>query len=518
MAAKKTALISVSNKSGILEFARGLVRFGFKIVSTGGTAGLLKDNKIDVTEVASVTNFPEMLDGRVKTLHPKIHGGLLGRRDKPKHLEEMAKHGIEPIDLIAVNLYPFEESVSRGCSFEEAIEEIDIGGPAMIRSAGKNFESVIIAIDPSDYEAILSEMESNNGFVGRDTRLRLAQKAFLRTSEYDSAIYDYLLKSSGVRSEEEDLPDVLKISAPKLHNLRYGENPHQRGAIYSWGDEFPTVTGARFIQGKELSFNNYLDADSAMRIVLEFSQTAVAIIKHTNPCGVATSDISITDAYLKALESDPLSAFGGVVAANRTVDEDLAKAMLEIFLEVVIAPDFDDGAIKILSSKKNLRLLAYGKGNARPGKYDLKRVSGGILLQDVDLGRIDIESLPVVSERKPSKEELSSLGFGWRVVKHVKSNAILFARGGQIVSVGSGQTSRIDSVKIAIMKARLPIAGSVVASDAFFPFRDSIDEIAAGGATAVIQPGGSRNDNEVIRAADEHGMAMIFTSMRHFKH
>lgn len=518
MVLKRTALLSVSDKTDIVDFAKGLVRFGFKILSTGGTAKLLKENNIEVLEVSSVTGFPEMLDGRVKTLHPKIHGGLLGRRDNPKHLEEMLKHGIEAIDLVAVNLYPFEKSVSMGCSFEEAIEEIDIGGPALIRSASKNFESVVVAVDWADYKSILSEMVKNKGSLSRDTKLRLAQKAFLRTAEYDAAIHNYLLGTSSDKLEEEDLPEILKISSQKIQNLRYGENPHQRGAIYSWGDETPSVTGAKFIQGKELSFNNYLDADAAMRIVLEFNEIAVAIVKHTNPCGVALSDVSITDAYLKALESDPISVFGGIVAANRIVDEDLAKALSELFLEVVIAPDFDEKAINILSAKKNLRVLAFGEARVHPNKWDLKRVSGGLLLQDTDFGNLEVKTLPVVTERKPSDEEYLALGFCWKVVKHVKSNAIVLGRNNQIISVGAGQMSRIDSVKIAIMRAKLPILESVAASDAFFPFRDSIDEFAKAGVCAVIQPGGSRNDKEVIAAANEHNIAMLFTNMRHFKH
>ena len=514
------ALISVSNKEGVVEFAWGLSSMGIEILSTGGTAKVLKEQGVPVKDVSEFTGFPEMLDGRVKTLHPKIHGGLLARRDNPTHLEQMKQHGLEFIDLVAVNLYPFESTVANpDCSFEEAIENIDIGGPAMLRSSAKNFEHVTVVVQPEDYPAVLEEIRKNKGAVSRETRIGLAKKVYRHTARYDSVISAYLEKrTSG--DEPSRFPEILTLQFEKLEDLRYGENPHQQAAIYR---EYQTAESsavmARRLHGKGMSFNNYLDANAGVELVNEFREPAAVIIKHNNPCGVGRGDW-LLDAYTKAKATDPVSAFGGVIAFNRPVDEETGKEIAKIFVEIVIAPGFESGALDVLKKKKDLRLLDIGTGICmeREG-MDMKRVVGGLVLQDRDLGRIeDVRKLKCVTQRNPTDEEYEALAFAWIVCKHVKSNAIIFAKAGQTIGIGAGQMSRVDSVKIATMKAQSPLTGTVMASDAFFPFRDGLDEAAKVGATAVIQPGGSIRDEEVIQAADEHGMAMIMTGMRHFRH
>ncbi|MBI3611292.1 MAG: bifunctional phosphoribosylaminoimidazolecarboxamide formyltransferase/IMP cyclohydrolase [Nitrospirae bacterium] len=519
----RRALISVSNKEGVVEFAKGLASMGVEILSTGGTAKALKEAGIPVKDVADFTGFPEMLDGRVKTLHPKIHGGLLARRDDPSHMAQMKQHGLEPIDLVAVNLYPFESAAAKSnCSFEEAIENIDIGGPAMLRSSAKNFEHVTVIADPHDYSKVMEELRNNDGSVSRKTRLALAKKVFLHTARYDGVISTYLES----RTEEADrvrFPSIATLQFEKVEDLRYGENPHQQAAFYR---EFhlaePSVSTAKQLHGKAMSFNNFLDANAGLELVKELDETAAVIIKHNNPCGVATGE-TLLEAYLKAKATDPVSAFGGVIAFNRPVDEETAAEVAKMFVEIVIAPGFERSAIEIFKKKKDLRLLDTGtilKGAwDRRGGMDMKRVVGGLILQDRDLGRIeDVRKLKVVTKRKPTDEEYDAMAFAWIVCKHVKSNAIVYARPDRTIGIGAGQMSRVDSVKIAAMKAQSPLAGTVMASDAFFPFRDGLDETAKAGVTAVIQPGGSIKDDEVIRAADEHGMAMVLTGMRHFRH
>lgn len=517
------ALVSVSNKQGIVEFSRGLSQLGVEIVSTGGTASLLRQNGIAVKDVSDITGFPEMMDGRVKTLHPKIHGGILALRENPDHVSHMKAHGIAPIDLVIVNLYPFEATVERGAPFAEVVEQIDVGGPAMVRAAAKNFSHVAVVVDPADYDAILSELRAR-GEISEGTRFTLACKAFRYTAHYDGVISNYLNSLDGERRPA-PFGQTLSLQFTKLQDLRYGENPHQRAAFYSSGeDRGPSIARARQIQGKELSYNNILDADAALRAVLEFSQTAAVIIKHNNPCGVAISRNSLADAFRKARASDPVSIFGGVIAFNRPVDEETAAELKDIFLEIILAPGFTEEAKKVLSSSKrllNLRLLELDMSEKEDGGYDLRRVKGGLLVQDWDQGSTDVRTCKVVTERRPTEKELDAMAFGWRVCRHVKSNAIVFACQDQVLGVGAGQMSRVDSVKLAVMRAEthdLNLRGSVVASDAFFPFRDGVDEAAKAGATAVIQPGGSIKDAEVIAAANEHGMAMLFTGMRHFRH
>lgn len=519
MAKIRRALISVSNKEGILDFAQNLAKLGIEILSTGGTAKLLRDGGVPVKDVSEFTGFPEILDGRVKTLHPKIHGALLGIRSKPEHQKQMKDHGIEPIDLVVVNLYPFEQTVSRpGVSFEEAIENIDIGGPAMLRSAAKNHADVAVVVSPRDYGRVLDEIKKT-GEVSAKTRFDLCRTVFLHTARYDSAILAWL--DSQVPDEEKTrFPNILTLQFEKVQNLRYGENPHQQAAFYrEYGRKEPAVSHAKQLQGKEMSFNNYLDANSAFELVKEFDEIAAVIVKHNNPCGVATGE-SLAEAYRRARDCDPVSAFGGVIAFNRMVDLETARELTSTFVEVVIAPEFAPDALEELKKKKDMRLLDIGpqvKGAAEG--MDMKKVVGGLIYQDRDLGTIpDIRALRVVTKRKPTDEEYHAMGFAWKVCKHVKSNAIVFAAKDRTIGIGAGQMSRLDSVKIAVMKARSPLKGTVLASDAFFPFRDGLDEAAMAGATAVIQPGGSLKDEEVIKAADEHGMAMIFTGMRHFRH
>jgi len=517
----RRALISVSDKTGIVDFARELQRFGVEIISTGGTAKALRDAGIEVREVSDVTKFPEMMDGRIKTLHPRIHGALLGLRDNDGHVAAMREHGIEPIDMVVVSLYPFEQTISReGATLEEAIEQIDIGGPAMIRSAAKNFASVAVVTSREMCDEVVDQMKKHSGALSLLTRQKLAAFAYTTTFIYDANISTYLMGLSFPTEEDKhvsegELPSSISLSLDKQVDLRYGENPHQLAALYHTGEQ-DGIANAELLSGKEMSFNNYVDADAAWQLVCDFDDLACAIIKHTNPAGVALG-ASAEAAYRKALACDPVSAFGGIVAFNRTVDEAAARAVTEIFTEVIIAPDFDEAALEILKAKKNLRVLRADKAEALE-RLEYKQISGGMLVQTRDTHRLKPEDLKVVTKREPSEEEIADLLFAWTVCKHTKSNAIVYARRKQTVGVGAGQMSRVDSVKLGATRAQLPTAGSVLASDAFFPFRDGLDEAAKHGITAVIQPGGSMRDAEVIAAADEHGLAMVFTGVRHFKH
>lgn len=516
----KRALISVTDKSGIVEFARNLKNFNVEILSTGGTAAKLKESGIDIVEVSDYTGFPEMMDGRLKTLHPKIHGGILAVRDNEDHRQAATSNQIQMIDMVVINLYQFEKTVSKpNCSLEEAIENIDIGGPTIIRAAAKNFKFVSVVTDLSDYAKILNEMMKTDGCISQTTNFMLAKKAFQLTAQYDAAISNYLgtITKDG---EIKRFPDSLSVQFIKALDLRYGENPHQSAAFYR--EPYSAVSAidkAYQLQGKELSYNNIMDSDAAWQIVREFNKPAAIIVKHTNPCGVAISESDLCSAYQKALETDPVSAFGGIVALNRPVDEMTAVELSKSFLEVIIAPSFNEDAKTILSSKKNVRLLEVPfSEDARPAGFDLRKVIGGLLVQERNFKEFDIRKARVVTKRTPSEYELRALEFAWKVVKHVKSNAIVITTDNQTVGIGAGQMSRIDSVKIAIMKAILPTTGCVLASDAFFPFRDGIDMAAEAGITAVIQPGGSIRDEDAISAANEHGITMLFTETRHFKH
>ncbi len=521
----KRALLSVYRKEGIVDLARGLVKRGFEIVSTGGTSEELTRAGVPVTGVSQATGFPEMLDGRVKTLHPKIHGGVLARREKPEHMKALAEHGIPPVDVVVVNLYPFEDKVAKGVPFEEAVENIDIGGPTMVRAAAKNFGSVAVVVDPADYGLLLEQLDREGGIDGA-TRLYLTQKAFRHTARYEAAIAGYFAQVEvkekggfGVAESEDIFPYRLALSFEKVQDLRYGENPHQRAAFYSdLGSTLYSVAAARKLQGKELSFNNILDLDAAWRLVTEIHDPACVIIKHTNPCGTGMGGAPL-EAYERAWACDPVSAFGGIVAFNRKVDVAAAKKIAGVFIEALIAPGFEGEAKKILAAKKNLRVMDMDTtGIHRVTGFDLRRVMGGLLAQEWDLHRLERDKCEAVSKRKPSEDEWKALLLAWTVVKHVKSNAIVFANPQQTVGVGAGQMSRVDAARFAALKAVLPLAGTVAASDAFFPFRDGVDEIAKAGATAIIQPGGSVKDEEVIAAADEHGLAMVFTGVRHFRH
>jgi len=512
------AILSVTDKTGLVDFARKLSAVGIELVSTGGTAKLLRDSGISVKDISDLTGFPEMLDGRVKTLHPKVHGGILHRREDPKHVAAVKEHGIAPIDMVVVNLYAFEKTAAKpNVHFEELIENIDIGGPSMIRSAAKNFQDVAIIISPADYDSIVSELETNSGVLSKATKWRLAQKAFATTAAYDSAIASTLERVSPddfeLHSDPTTFPSTLRFSFQKTLDLRYGENPHQKAAMYSDGSG-KGVANARQLQGKELSYNNIVDLQAAWDLAQEFDEPVCAIIKHTNPCGTATGK-TLAEAYKRALECDPVSAFGGVIGVNRPVDLAAAEEMHKLFLEVIAAPSFDEDAKAKFASKKNLRLVEVVPANQ---KWVLKNVSGGMLVQDSDTRALNDSDLKVVTRRPPSPEETRALLFAWKVCKHVKSNAIVYARDGQTVGVGAGQMSRVDSAKIGAMKAQLPLKGTVAASDAFFPFPDGVEEIATAGATAIIQPGGSQRDPEVIEAADRLGLAMLFTGIRHFRH
>ncbi|MDM8560312.1 bifunctional phosphoribosylaminoimidazolecarboxamide formyltransferase/IMP cyclohydrolase [Candidatus Parabeggiatoa sp. HSG14] len=518
------ALISVSDKSGIVAFAQALSKQGIEILSTGGTAKLLADKGVSVKEVSDYTNFPEMMAGRVKTLHPKIHGGLLGRRGIDD--EVMAEHDIYPIDLLVVNLYPFEETVAKpDCNLATAIENIDIGGPAMLRSAAKNHASVTVVVDTQDYETVLNEMATNNGTVTEGTRFALACKVFAHTARYDGAIANYLAQQSPVKQAEiSAFPSTLFLEYKKIQAMRYGENPHQKAAFYAEPlTQEICVATAKQLQGKALSYNNVADTDAALECVKSFDAPTCVIVKHANPCGVAT-DENILAAYDRAFKTDPTSAFGGIIAFNRVLDAETAKAIIDRqFVEVIIVPEVAEDAKPILATKKNVRVLVSGMWNnsSVQGLWDFKRVNGGLLVQDRDLGKMTKADLKIVTQRQPSETEVQDLLFAWKVVKFVKSNAIVYCRDGMTIGVGAGQMSRVYSAKIAAIKAadeKLEVKGSVMASDAFFPFRDGIDAAAEVGITAVIQPGGSMRDNESIAAADEHGMAMVFTGMRHFRH
>ncbi len=512
------ALLSVTDKTGLADFSRQLVAMGVELISTGGTAKLLRDSGIPVKDISEFTGFPEMLDGRVKTLHPKVHGGILHRRDNPAHVAAVAEHGIQRIDMVVVNLYAFEKTASKpGVHFEEIIENIDIGGPSMVRSAAKNFQDVAIVTSPMDYAAIAEEMKASGGSLVLTTKWRLAQKAFAVTAAYDAGIASTLerIATDGKfeLKAEEGFPPTLRMSFNKVLDLRYGENPHQSAAMYSDGTATGVANGHQ-IQGKELSYNNIVDLQAAWDLAQEFDELVCAIIKHTNPCGTATGT-TLVEAYKKALECDPVSAFGGVIGVNRPVDAAAAEEMAKLFVEAIAAPEFSPEALEKFAAKKNLRLVRVQNA---PQKWVLKNVSGGILLQDNDMRPLTQPDLKVVTKRQPTAEEMRALLFAWKICKHVKSNAILYARDGQSVGVGAGQMSRVDSCKIGAMKAVLPLKGTVAASDAFFPFPDGVEEIARVGATAIIQPGGSVRDAEVIEAADRLGLAMVVTGVRHFRH
>ncbi|WP_456296570.1 bifunctional phosphoribosylaminoimidazolecarboxamide formyltransferase/IMP cyclohydrolase [Vibrio sp. AK197] len=523
----RRALISVSDKTGIVEFATALAERGVDILSTGGTARLLADNGLSVTEVSDYTGFPEMMDGRVKTLHPKVHGGVLGRRGQDDAI--MAEHGINPIDMVVVNLYPFAETVAKdGCTLADAVENIDIGGPTMVRSAAKNHKDVTIVVNAKDYTRVISEMDSNNQSLTLDTRFDLAIAAFEHTAAYDGMIANYfgtMVPSYGENKEgdqESKFPRTFNQQFEKKQDMRYGENSHQAAAFYVEANpQEASVSTARQLQGKALSYNNIADTDAALECVKEFREPACVIVKHANPCGVALGN-DILEAYNRAYQTDPTSAFGGIIAFNQELDADTAAAIVERqFVEVIIAPSVSAQAAEVVAAKKNVRLLECGEWSTKTSGFDLKRVNGGLLVQDRDQGMVGLEDLKVVSKRQPSAEELKDALFCWKVAKYVKSNAIVYAKGDMTIGVGAGQMSRVYSAKIAGIKAAdegLEVAGSVMASDAFFPFRDGIDAAAEAGIKCVIQPGGSMRDEEVIAAADEHGMAMIFTGMRHFRH
>ncbi len=536
----RRALVSVTDKSGLVELAQVLAGFGVELISTGGTAKILREAGLAVRDISDLTGFPEMLDGRVKTLHPRVHGGLLFVRGNAQHEAAAAAHGIQPIDMVIVNLYAFQKTAAQpGVPFGHLIENIDIGGPSMVRSAAKNFEDVAIVTSVGQYQAVIAELKQNNGALSRGMRWRLAKNAFSTTAAYDTAIantFDQIIgtstnNSSSLDSDAEPpaleqavtlatgaLPPTLRINLTAFQSLRYGENPHQRAALYSDGTGLG-IAGATQLQGKELSFNNLVDLDACWELAQELhaddtDQPAVAIIKHTNPCGAATG-ATVLEAYKKALECDPVSAFGGVIGINQGVDGDAAEEIAKLFVEAIVAPSFTAEARQRFAAKKNLRLVEIRPAPARPV---VKHVSGGLLLQDADTGRVEESELDVVTWRPPSADELRSLIFAWRVSKHVKSNAIVYARDGQTIGIGAGQMSRVDAARFGAMKAVLPLQGTVAASDAFFPFPDGLEAVAAAGATAVIQPGGSVKDQDVIAAADRLGIAMVFTGIRHFRH
>ena len=517
----RRALLSVTDKSGLVEFARALAGFGVELISTGGTARTLREAGLTVRDISDLTGFPEMLDGRVKTLHPLVHGGLLYIRGNAEHEAAVAAHDIKPIDMVVANLYAFEKTAAQhGVAFGHLIENIDIGGPSMVRSAAKNFEDVAIVTRVSDYPALIEELNSNHGGLTRETRWRLAKQAFATTAAYDSAIANTLdqipaapLPLETVEADAQSFPTTLRINMPLAQSLRYGENPHQRAALYSDGSGLG-IAGATQLQGKELSFNNLVDLDACWELAQEFDEPAVIIVKHTNPCGAATGR-SVLEAYQKALACDPVSAFGGVIGINRPVDGEAAAEIAKLFVEAIAAPAFSAEARERFAAKRNLRLVEVRSAPPRPV---VKHVSGGLLLQDADTGRVTEDELKVVTWRPPTAEELRSLIFAWRVCKHVKSNAIVYARDGQTFGIGAGQMSRVDAARFGAQKAVLPLQGTVAASDAFFPFPDGLEAIAAAGATAVIQPGGSVKDEDVIAAADRLGVAMVFTGIRHFRH
>ena len=509
MAQIRRVLISVTDKTGILDFARALAELGAELISTGGTARLIRGAGIAVRDVSDVTGFPEMLDGRVKTLHPKIHGGILAIRGDAEHTSAIGQHGISPIDMVVINLYRFEEAAAKvDARMEDLIENIDIGGPAMIRSAAKNYGDVAVVVSPADYDALLAELRANSGSLSAATHWRLAKKAFRTTADYDAAI------SARLEQVDSDgaLPLDLNLRAPKLMDLRYGENPHQQAALY--GRPGAGIAGGEKLHGKELSYNNLVDLDAAWQLALEFTAPAVAIVKHTNPCGCAEQE-SLAEAYRKALECDPVSAYGSVIGINRAVDEETAREIAKLFVEAVAAPDYSAEAMAILTARRNLRLM---RVKVTDDPLVVKSISGGYLAQTADREQLKPGQAVVKSQRQPTEEEWKALAFGWKVAKHVKSNAIVYSRAGQVVGVGAGQMSRVDAARFGALKAILPLTGTAVASDAFFPFPDGVEEAAKHGATAFIEPGGSMRDAEVIAAADRLGVAMVFTGVRHFRH
>jgi len=513
----KRALISVSDKTGIVEFAQELNTLGIELVSTGGTKRALESAGLPVRSIQDITGYPEMMDGRVKTLHPRVHGALLARRDNPEDVRTLNEHAMAPIDLVVVNLYPFQQTVAKpGVTREDALENIDIGGPTMLRAAAKNHKFVAVVVRPEDYSVVTGEIRDNGG-VTDNTRRRLALSAFEHTSTYDTAIAAWLTS----QEETEGLPNTLCIQATKVDDLRYGENPHQRAAFYRTSISTDGLPDATVHQGKSLSYNNIIDLTAAYELCRELGdEPAAVVVKHTNPCGAATNSTSLVEAYRSALACDPISAFGGIVALNESPGADLAHLLTETFLEIIIAPEFSTESLEILSKKKNLRVVSMPLRPESFGPTDLevRRIDGGLVVQDKDRSMVDLTQCDVVTERKPTADELKSLQFAWRVCKHVKSNAIVFARNQATAGIGAGQMSRIDSVKLCRLKAQEPLTETVMASDAFFPFRDGVDAAFESGATAIVQPGGSRRDEEVIAAANEHGMAMILTRMRHFKH
>ncbi|MDX2152618.1 MAG: bifunctional phosphoribosylaminoimidazolecarboxamide formyltransferase/IMP cyclohydrolase [Bryobacteraceae bacterium] len=516
MAKIRRVLLSVTDKTGLVEFARGLSELGAELISTGGTAKQLREAGLAVKDVAEVTGFPEMLDGRVKTIHPRVAGGVLAMRGKPEHMRALAEHDIPEIDMVVVNLYAFEKYAEReGVEFEELIENIDIGGPTMIRAAAKNWQDVAVVTSAADYAGVMEELRACGG-LSRATHWRLAVAAFTLTASYDRAISARLARiaidDGGVHDQKPVLPPLLDIRAPRVMSLRYGENPHQDAALYA--ERRAGVAGAEQLQGKELSYNNLVDLDAAWQLVCEFDRPASVIIKHTNPCGCA-EQTSLVESYRRAFEADPVSAFGGVLAFNRALDGETAAEVAKTFIEAIAAPDYTDSALTVLAAKKNLRLVKVSGGLDR---LVVKSITGGFLVQTADAKTLDRANARVVTERQPSEAEWRALEFGWKVAKHVKSNAIVYAREGQSISAGAGQMSRVDSVKVGAMKAVLPLAGSVLASDAFFPFPDGLEEAARHGITAAIQPGGSVRDDDVIAAANRLGLAMVFTGIRHFRH
>lgn len=517
---RKTALISVSDKTGIADFARSLVKLGYHILSTGGTAALLQREGIECQEVADYTGFPEMLDGRVKTLHPRIHAGILARRDLPEHMKALEEHKIDPIDIVCVNLYPFEQTIARpDCTFENAIENIDIGGPSMLRAAAKNHAGVTVVVDPTDYAKVVKEIEET-GSVSAATRFALAVKVFAHTARYDGAITNYLTSLDAEKKRTKHFPDVLNRQWVKQQDLRYGENPHQQGCFYREISVAPgLLAGYTQLQGKELSYNNIADSDAAWEAVRSFAMPACVIIKHANPCGAAIG-VSPAEAYTKAFQTDSKSAFGGIIAFNRPVDGETAAHITKQFAEVVIAPEFTPEAREAFAAKKNLRLLVVALGNAH-NDFDFKRVGGGLLVQTPDIQLVKESELRIVTKKQPTSAQIADMMFAWNVVRWVKSNAIVYCHNGMTLGVGAGQMSRVDSARIAAEKAReggVSLVGSAAASDAFFPFRDGLDVIVDQGATCVIQPGGSIRDQEVIDAANERGIVMAFTGERHFRH
>ena len=522
----RRALISVFDKRGLDDLARGLARLGVEIVSTGGTLKALRDLGVPVVAVADVTGFPEILDGRVKTLHPRIHGGILARRDADDHSAQLAEHGIDPIDLVVVNLYPFRETLAAGASVDETGEMIDLGGPAMVRAAAKNHHGVAVVVDPADYAEVLAALEAHDRTVPEPLRRRLAAKAFRHTHEYDGAVAGWLEAQSAPAAQEDDVeaaglfPPSLSLGLSRVMELRYGENPHQGGAVYAVEGAGGALGGFRQIQGKELSWNNLLDADAARKMAALFDEPAVVIVKHNNPCGIGRADANgdLVEAYRRALATDPVSAFGSIIATNRPVDGAFAEALADLFVEVLLAPAFDGGALDRFVAKKNLRLLECPAYAPSSREIELRAVAGGFLAQPPDAFADDPAGWTCPTRRAPSPGERRALELAWKVARYVKSNAIVVANEHQTVGIGAGQMSRVDSCNLAIQKAQLPVAGTVAASDAFFPFRDGLDVLARAGITAVVQPGGSKRDDEVIAAADEQGVAMLFTGTRHFRH